>query len=639
MRLYKTVLSVGFLVLIGCSTKKQIYADRLLDNRNRHLYVNDKFDFSISYFDVISKKNRQTDSLNFKKTTVPEVFQKHLKQTIKRPSEILFQAHRSSMSDEDIIGVLYSNKGELQDFSKQIVAKLLAFVPKDSLQFQPFETSTGYLLNTGALKDANYRGSDFIQPRAYNVLTYKVLCNNRLFKFHEFHVPFNSKLILRLIWIADIERTVKNTKLDWEKIDEQNHHLELFSLNDSAQFRLKEIVPENPFMLAFNAFKEKGYLGAVDELQSYENTVEQKGNAQQKNNFYQAMMTYQSFMGNHKAALIYNDKAMLPQSKVIPDNYFEGSEAQDAAQYIIQKSENQQVVMFNEAHSSGQQRAFMREILRGLYDKGFRHLALEALNVDSINERGYPLRIKNGIYTNEPTFGQMLREAKTIGFQLYGYENDLTCLEKDCRNFREARQTENLKKILDKDPNAKIIVWAGHGHIYENNDTSWQKMAFRFKKITGIDPLTIEQTVLREYSTEANSPGTWKAALKKWQFKNPIIVTAMDTVFVVPSMVGKVDIQVFFPRTEYPHDYPNWMGNSTTTFYDLDIDKEHFKDKLLKIFLKKEYEKEVEGAIPVMNIPLSRIGIFKLFLKPEKYIAVIRDTGNWEYFIKEFEIK
>ena len=136
MVLFKTILSVSFLILIGCSTKKQMYADRLVDNRNRHLYVNDKLDFSISYFDVISKKNRQTDTLDLKKTTVPQLFQKHLKQTVKRPSEILFQAHRSSMSDEDIIGVLYSDKDELPNFSKQIVAKLLTFVPKDSFRFQ-----------------------------------------------------------------------------------------------------------------------------------------------------------------------------------------------------------------------------------------------------------------------------------------------------------------------------------------------------------------------------------------------------------------------------------------------------------------------------------------------------------------------
>ena len=159
------------------------------------------------------------------------------------------------------------------------------------------------------------------------------------------------------------------------------------------------------------------------------------------------------------------------------------------------------------------------------------------------------------------------------------------------------------------------------------------------KKLTGIDPLTIETTALREHSKEAFESGYYRAALKKWALKTPFIVKTKDLLFVTPNLKDAIDIQVFFPRTEYPNDYPDWMGNSTMTFYDLDIDKDHYKDKLLKIFLKKEYEKEVEGAIPVMNIPLSRIGIFKLFLKPEKYIAVIRDVANWEYMFKEFEVK
>jgi hypothetical protein len=637
-------LLFSFIFIIGsCTSKKQLYADRLMDNHNRHLYVNDSLDFSISYFDVIGKKNRQIENINLKKTTVPVVFQKHLKNTIKKQSEILFQAHRASMSDEDIIAVLYSNKGELIDFSKNIVQKLLKFVPKDSLQFQPYETATGYLLNTAAYKDTKISGSDFIQKRSYNALTYKIVCNKKLYKFHEFHVPFNSNLTLRLIWIADIQKTltnVKQSKFYWEKIDEQNHHLELFSLNDSAKHELREIVPTNPFQIAQDAFKERGYLGAVRELETYEKVVNEKGTLTQKNDFYQCLMTFQSFSGDHKSSLQSMDIAVSRKSKEVDDTYFDGSEAHDAAEYIIKKVENQQVVMFNEAHNCGQNRAFMREILRGCYENGFRHLALEALNSsDNINERGYPLRLKSGIYTNEPTFGQMLREAKSIGFQLHSYENDLTCLKKDCRNFREARQTENLKKILDKEPNAKVLVWAGHGHIYENDDSTWQRMAYRFKKLTGIDPLTIEQTQLRETSSEENDPVTWKAALHKWQFKKPIVVTAKDTVFVVPSMVGRVDMQVFFPRTDYTNDYPHWMGNSDTHFYELSLEKDYFKEKLLVIFIKKEYEKVVDEAVPVMNIPLSRIGKFKLFLKPDQYVAVVRDAANWEFLYQEFEVK
>lgn len=634
MTYYKTLIWAAILLPIGCVSKKQIYADRLVDNRNRHLYVNDKLDFSISYFDVISKRNRQTDSLDLKKTSVPPLFQKHLTQTIKRPSEILFHAHRSSMSDEDILAVLYSNKGNLQDFSKTIVSKLLTFVPKDSIRFQPYETSTGYLLNVGALKDAHYRGSDFIQPRAYNVLTYKVLLNNTRYKFHEFHVPYNDKLILRLIWIANIDRTVKNTKLDWEKIDEQNHHLELFSLDDSASFRLKEVVPDNPFKIAQDAFKEYGYSGAVNTLLDYENTVATKGNYSQKSMYYQALMTYYSFLGDNKKSLEYLDKAFPANPKPVTDSVFMDSKAIDAAAYILQSIDTHRIVMINEAHNCGQHRAFLRDILRGGYEKGFRYLSLEDLSkTDSINERGYPLREKSGFYNLEPTFSQALREALSLGFTLIGHD--------DYSEKREEGQAANIHTILEKDPAAKILVWAGHSHIQEKpigNRRAW--MAYHFKNLTGIDPLTIETTTLREHSKPEHESGYYRAALKKWGLNKPFVIQMPnDSAFVVPDLRGIVDMQVVFPRTEYPNDYPHWMGNAETTFYELDIDKDYFKDKLLKIFLQKEYAKEVEAAIPIMNIPLSRTGVFKLFLKPDKYVAVIRDVANWEYLYKEFEVK
>jgi hypothetical protein len=596
MTIWKTVFGIFIFVATGCASKKQIYADRLLDRGNRHLYVNDKLDFSISYFDVILAKTIQIDSLNFKKTKVPVAFQKHLKSTVKRPSEILFQAHRMSLSDEDIIAVLYENTLEINGFSSKILSKLTDFIPKDSLKYKQYETSKGYWINAEAFKDVQRLGSDFIGKKFFNSLKYNANLAGIDYKFHEFHVPYNERLTLRLIWIANVKNSVennlKNTKIEWRKVDEQNHYLELFSLNDSAKFRMKEIVPDNPFKIAHEAFKETGYLGAVDAFLDYEKAVETKGTPQQKSTYYQAVMTYYSFLGDNKKSLVYMDKAQGGKPPMVSDSVFMENKAVDAATYILQHIDSQRVVMFNEAHNCGQHRAFLREILRGCYEKGFRYLALETLIAfDSINERGYPLRTKSGFYSNEPAFGQMLREAKEVGFQLCTYENELDCPNSDCKNFREAVQAENLKRILDKDSKAKILVWAGHGHILENDNPAWQKMAFRFRKLTGIDPLTIETTNMRERSKEEFESGYYRAALKKWEMKKPFVVLNQDSVFVTPNMKGVVDMQVFFPRTDYTNDYPNWMGNSETTFYDLNIEKEHFKDKLLKIFLKNEYQK------------------------------------------------
>jgi hypothetical protein len=154
----KILLFMTGLTLVACASKKQIYPDRLVDKNNRHIYINDKLDFSIWYFDIISSYNRQTDKIDFKKTNVPLHFQKHLKQSVKRPSEILFQAHRTTMSDEDILGVLYSNKGDLQGFSNKIIKDLATFIPKDSLKFQPYQTTSGYLIGSKAYKEVKQLG-------------------------------------------------------------------------------------------------------------------------------------------------------------------------------------------------------------------------------------------------------------------------------------------------------------------------------------------------------------------------------------------------------------------------------------------------------------------------------------------------
>ncbi len=630
--MFKNAFIFFIFIVVGCSSNKQIYADRLIDYGNRHIYVNDSLDFAIWYFDVIGKKARQLDSLDFKKTTVPPEFQKHLKQSVKSPSEILFSAHRTSMSQEDIIAILYDKQGDLTDFSKKTITKIAQFVSKDSIEFKPFQTVSGYILgNNKAFEGSNYRGSHFMQNRPFSALRYNLHNTQSDYKIHEFHVAYDNRYTLRLIWIANARKTI--AAKGWEKIDEQNHYLELFTLNDSAKFRLQEVVPESPFKIAGEAFKEHGYLGAINALKGFETTLQKKGTPQQKSMYNQAMMTYYSFFGDNNNSLMYMDKAFGAKPPMVSDSVFLNYKAINAADYILQKIDTHRIVMFNEAHNCGQNRAFLRDILRGLYDKGFHYLTFEdAKRTDSLNKRGYPLREQNGFYNVEPTFSQALREAKNIGFTIFGHDAE--------SEQREMRQADNINKILEHHPNEKLVVWAGHSHIHEQPvGQDIVRMANYFKRFSGIDPLTIETTVLREHSKPEFESGYYRAALQKGGLSQPFVMANKDSAFVAPNLKRAVDLQVFFPRTDYTNDYPDWMSTSTTHFYELTIDKDHFKDKLLMIFLFNEYNKEIDRAIPVMNIPLSRLGVFKLFLKPDKYVAVIRDSANWEFLYKEFEVK
>lgn len=83
------------------------------------------------------------------------------------------------------------------------------------------------------------------------------------------------------------------------------------------------------------------------------------------------------------------------------------------------------------------------------------------------------INYKNGYYSDEPTFNLFLQLALKKGFKLIPYENYNLCSATDkegnkdrayCMNLREENQASNIAKIYNKDPNAKIFVFAGHGH-------------------------------------------------------------------------------------------------------------------------------------------------------------------------------
>ncbi|MBB2148645.1 hypothetical protein [Pedobacter gandavensis] len=177
----------------------------------------------------------------------------------------------------------------------------------------------------------------------------------------------------------------------------------------------------------------------------------------------------------------------------------EGVNFSPAIDYIIKASKDQQVVMINEDHNTPKHRLLSYNLLEDFYALGYRYLAVEALENDSscIN-LGYP-QIKSGFYTQEPNMGNLLKKALKLGFKLVPYEStDETEYdgksESYLDNIREVNQAKNLYHILEKDPQAKILVHAGHGHIWEKGgDIIF--MAEYFRILSGINPLTINQSI------------------------------------------------------------------------------------------------------------------------------------------------
>lgn len=155
---------------------------------------------------------------------------------------------------------------------------------------------------------------------------------------------------------------------------------------------------------------------------------------------------------------------------------------------IAEIAKEKQVIMLNEDHYYPKHRLLAMELLETLKANGYHYLSLEGFNSESSEKESTP-NYKNGIYTDEPYFAHFIRKAIALGFIVLGHEN----FEKGVD--RELGQAKNIVKILEKNPSAKIFVYVGHSHI-EKTDDKDKWMAEYFKELSGINPITINQTVI-----------------------------------------------------------------------------------------------------------------------------------------------
>ncbi len=227
----------------------------------------------------------------------------------------------------------------------------------------------------------------------------------------------------------------------------------------------------------------------------------------------------------------------------------------NAVSYIVDKAKDAQIVIINEAHHVPQHRTFTTSLLEGLYRQGFRYLGVEGVSQEEkqLNQRKYPVP-ETGFYTHEPQFGELLRVALTMGFEVFAYETTRGTNGKE----REIDQARNIQQVLQRNPAARMLIHCGHSHVLENSlATSWEKaMAGRLKEFTGIDPLTINQ----EPMTERGSRGREDPLYRRVPVSEPtVLVDAGGKAFNGLKDPKQVDIQVFHPRSIYVHGRPEWL--------------------------------------------------------------------------------
>lgn len=299
----------------------------------------------------------------------------------------------------------------------------------------------------------------------------------------------------------------------------------------------------------------------------------------------------------------------------------------DARKYISFIAKDFKVIMLNEAHAKALHRAFAISLLDELYRKGFHYLALEMLN-NNWNRSVNTLTTRSGFYSAEPVAGEMIRRALEIGFTVVPYEDTAALSGVHNASERDSIQAENIYDIIKKDPAAKIFVFASYGHIAEkSSDSDFMPMAMRFKKISGINPLTIDQTDMSEGSNFGYGNALYKAYTQKFFLTKPV-VALIDNAPVSITNNDVYDISIIHPPTVYRDGRADWLslyGLRKPVYINPNV-KDVF---LVQAYYQREADQFGPGQIVPADqsyIPTTK-GNYLLYLRKGRYIIIYRSLG------------
>jgi hypothetical protein len=272
------------------------------------------------------------------------------------------------------------------------------------------------------------------------------------------------------------------------------------------------------------------------------------------------------WLGDHAAALRQFEScgwSWGDSSYVVPS----GMRATDAVLAIAAAADTARIVMVNERHHAASDRLLTLRLLSVLRQKGYTYFAAEAFDwADTgLNHRAAAKAGVTGGYVDEPVFGEIVREARRLGYTLVPYEaTPEQNAAKDSLNQQQRRdyaQARNLNdRIFRADPNAKVLVHAGFAHVQERPTDTWFPMAWYLRQLTGLDPVTVDQTVMAEASTAAHEHPAYRAAYAAGLIRGSAVVLTDTTGRPLPAVrFNAVDMQVATPRTTYTRGRPDWM--------------------------------------------------------------------------------
>lgn len=277
-----------------------------------------------------------------------------------------------------------------------------------------------------------------------------------------------------------------------------------------------------------------------------------------------------SFILGSSADYVPANAASCPDGQV--SGALQNARYADALPEIVRRARDARIVILNENHLEPRHRAFGLQVARALRPLGYRSLAIEALTNEPTDEaaarsmaelrrRGHPVR-STGLYTNEPMFAEFVRQALALGYQPFAYDGPGAAGAEDRVAAREDFQARTIhRRVIGANPEGRILVYVGFRHVTEmpfdgglGRPMAW--MAARLKRITGLDPLTIDQ---REQVNPGCLPGRAIRRARRANRFGTVILRSNGANATTGAYRSAVDLQVFHLPVPPLHRRPAWM--------------------------------------------------------------------------------
>ncbi|MDB5030153.1 hypothetical protein [Mucilaginibacter sp.] len=410
--------------------------------------------------------------------------------------------------------------------------------------------------------------------------------------------------------------------------------LHVFSQNDYTKYLIDQAhnksIDTLPVSNLSSIVQKDGSLNYLKPLENLLSLSTERLKSVDVQNYYSNLATLFSFVGDVKRASFEFSKS-------------DSVNQEDWAKYILKDTAafklvdfestlknnalNNRVVMFNEAHHIPISRIFVASLLPNFKKYGYKYLALEALNgnIDSLN-KAYTV----GYYTSEPQMFNLIMYAKQLGFKIIKYEPDFFSY-KHTPDARDSIQAENIYNVLKKDPDSKIVVLAGYGHIQERipNHT----MASILQQISNIDPVTINLIAFNQYTNSPDNKKLFDVISGKLNVDAPYILQDKKDFDFFENKT--YDYNVIFPSYNEKNLRPGLMLLNTA--YKLVKCKAVAPFQLVQAYRDNgttSYDKIVKFDVPADQKCFTvKDGQTDLYLFPGNYFIVYR---NADYQVMKF---